>query len=505
MKKVNYIGLLVVTLLFGACDLDKYPYSEVAADKYVKDASSVNNLVMGCYSSLHKVMENEWAVTELRSDNGRMYATGSSASTTKLVEQLDQGTIVAEHQWVEEYWNACYATIARVNNTLFWLDVVKDETLRQQYEGEVLFLRALAYFNIVRLWGPTFIVTSKTSSDVARNMQRSTVEEVYQLIEGDLEKVIDNGWLPETMPEADLGRADRNAAKALLAKVYATHYKAGDEKYARAAQLCKEVLESAAVGNPQSASDLVAYHKIFDISNEMNKEIIFAVRYLSGNVGLGSPFGNMFAPVNNGANVIIGTSSGYNTPSDNIITAYGTRGSADKRLDVNIAQKYYNSTTNTWVTTGNCRYCKKYTNPVSTQYDGESDWPLIRVGDIALLYAELTNEISGPTSENLNYLNMICERAGVSTYTLTDLSNRYDFREAVRKERRLELAFENQRWFDLLRWGIATQTVNSYFKREAFYSEYTYKVNDIADWQTFLPIPVGVLNINPDAAQNTGY
>ena len=293
--------------------------------------------------------------------------------------------------------------------------------------------------------------------------------------------------------------------RCFLIKVYATHYKSGDAKYARAAQLCKEVLESAAVGNPQSGADLGAYDKIFDTSNEMNKEIIFAVRYLSGNVGLGSPFGNMFAPINNGANVIIGASLGYNTPSDNIIAAYGARGATDKRLDVNIAQKYFNSTTQEWVTTGNCRYCRKYTTEVSTQYDGESDWPIIRVGDVALLYAELSNEISGPSADNLKYLNMICERAGVSTYTLADLSNRYDFREAVRNERRLELAFENQRWFDLLRWGDAARTVNNYFKSETFYSGYTYTVNDIEDWQTFLPIPVSVVNINPDIAQNAGY
>ena len=58
------------------------------------------------------------------------------------------------------------------------------------------------------------------------------------------------------------------------------------------------------------------------------------------------------------------------------------------------------------------------------------------------------------------------------------------------------LLFENQRWFDMLRWGTAAQTVNNYFKSETFYSEYTYVVNDIADWQTFLPIPVSVININ---------
>lgn len=136
---------------------------------------------------------------------------------------------------------------------------------------------------------------------------------------------------------------------------------------------------------------------------------------------------------------------------------------------------------------------------------GESDWPVIRVADIALLYAELTNEISGPSADNLKYLNMVCERAGVSTYTLTDLPSLYDFRKAVRNERRLELAFENQRWFDLLRWGIATQTVNNYLNSELLYTEYSYTVNDIEDWQTFLPIPVSVIDINPEIAQNTGY
>ena len=266
MKKINYIGLLLIVMVFSACDLDQYPYSEVAADKYVKDASSVNNLVLGCYNSLHDVMYYEWAMTELRSDNGRMYAAGSSSNTTRLVEQLDQGTIVPENEWVETYWNACYATIARVNNVISYLDVVTDETLRNQYEGEVLFLRSLEYFNLVRLWGPVFIVTSKVPSEVARDMQRSTVDEVYALIEGDLENIVNNELLPGKMADGDLGRADLNAAKALLAKVYATHYQAGDEKYARAARLCKEVLESESVGNPQSGSDLVAYDKVFDLS-----------------------------------------------------------------------------------------------------------------------------------------------------------------------------------------------------------------------------------------------
>lgn len=501
MKVKNIAIMGIAVLCLASCNLDQYPYSETAADEYVTDDNSVNNLVMGCYNGLHDVMYYEWAMTELRSDDARMYATGSSSNTSKLVEQLDQGVINTEHEWVEKYWNACYALISRTNNVLANTSVVADESHKKMYEGEARFLRALEYFNLVRLWGPVFIVTSKTPSDVARNMQRSSVDEVYALIEGDLELILDQQLLPEKQSDANLGRVDMNAAKALLAKVYATHYTIGDEKFSKAATLCKEVLESASVGNPQTGTDLVSYQKIFDTDNEMNKEIIFAVRYLSGNVGLGSPFGNLFAPINNGANVIVGAANWYNAPSDNMINAY-IQENDQVRLNANIAQKYHNATTDQWV---EATYCCKYTHPVTTQYDGESDWPIIRVGDIALLYAELQNEMSGPSAEALKYLNMIRERAQVAPYTLQELGNKYDFRMAVRKERRLELAFENQRWFDLMRWGTATETVNDYLANEAFYAGYTYTVNPIKDWQNYLPIPVSVKNINPDVAQNAGY
>ena len=492
---------IVGALSFSSCNLDQYPYSEVASDEYVTDDNSVNDLVMGCYNGLHDVMYYEWAMTELRSDNARMYNNNSSSNTTKLIEQLDQNVINTEHEWVESYWKACYALITRTNNVLASVQVVKNEANKKMYEGEARFLRALEYFNLVRLWGPVFIVTSKTPSDVARNMQRSSVADVYALIEGDLETIVDQQLLPAKQPDALLGRADMNAAKALLAKVYATHYAVSDEKYQQALNLCKDVLGSETVGNPQTAADLVPYASVFDINNEMNKEIIFAVRYLSGKIGLGSPFGNLFAPINNGANVIVGTANWFNSPSDNLINAYIMEGDETRR-NVNIAQKYYNATTGQWV---EATYCCKYTNPVTTNFDGESDWPIIRVGDIALLYAELLNETVGPSTEALKYVNMIRERAGIAPYALEQVGNKYDFRMAVRNERRLELAFENQRWFDLKRWDVATETINEYLSSESFYAGYTYRVNPISNWQTYLPVPVSVTNINPDVAQNAGY
>ena len=510
MKIKNIMAVLAAMMTLTGCDLDKYPVSEVAAEEYVKDDESLNTLVLGCYNGLHDVMYYEWALTELRSDNTRMHLTGSTSSSSKLVEQLDQGVINSEHAWVSSYWNGAYSTISRCNNVMGYLDKATTLDNRNRYEGEVLFLRSLQYFNLVRLWGPVFKVTRKISNEEARNMQRSSVDEIYDLIENDLRHIIDDNLLPSTNNDADLGRADMNAAKALLAKVYATSYTVGDPEYSQAATLCHEVLTSQAVGNPSSGADLVPYTDIFSTFNEMNREIIFAVRYIGGKVGLGSPFGNLFAPTNNGANVIMGTCSNYNCPSDNMLAAYDMNNGTDCRRDVNLAESYFNATTGQWVTR-NARFVCKYlnhdqaSNPITSQYDGDADWPVIRVGDIALLYAELTNEISGPGAEALKYLNMIRERAGLQAYTAAQLSSRYDFREAVRNERRLELAFENQRWFDLMRWGIARETVNNYISSESFYSGYSYTVNPLADWQVMLPIPIDVININPNVAQNFGY
>lgn len=509
MKLNKLIICAAAALAMVSCDLDKYPYSEVAAEGYVKGDASLNNLVVGCYNSLHGVMYYEWALTELRSDNARMYLNNSTSSQTKLVEQLDQSVVGAEHAWVSEYWNASYATIARCNNVISYLDKAETAEKRALYEGEALFLRSLQYFNLVRLWGPVFMVTKPVSNEQARTMQRSSVEDIYGLIEGDLSRIIDGKMLPEQRVDAELGRADMVAAKALLAKVYATHYSLGDEKYAKAAQLCLEVLRSQRVGNPMTAADMVPYADVFSTRNEMNREIIFAVRYTGGKIGLGSPFGQLFAPTNNGANVIMGSCMSYNYPPDNLIVLYN-QNPTDKRKDVNLAEGYFNATTGQWVEK-NGRHVRKYlnadqaSNPVTSQNDGSTDWPVIRVADIALLYAELVNELSGPTAEALGYLNMVRERAGVAAYSQAELAGRYEFRNAVRNERRLELAFENQRWFDLMRWGVARETVNKYLASESFYAGYSYSVNPLNEWQTYLPIPIDVININPNVAQNIGY
>lgn len=503
MKLLKYILIIAVSGLV-ACNMDGEVYSEPPADGYVKDATGVNSLLMGSYGLMHQVLYNEWAMTELRTDNTRMRSSNSTSSETKLVEQLDQSTVLSANAWVESYWTAAYHAIAGANSVFANLHFVADQKLYDQYKGEAHFLRALNYFNLVRLWGPVFKVTTKLTDAESRRMQRTPTEQIYELIESDLTAIVDGELLPEKYDATQLGRATMVAAKALLAKVYMTHYAPGDAKYLAAKTLLRDVI--AAVGNPGSGSALVPYDQTFSIRNEMNPEIIFAIRYTAGNKGLGSPFGGLFGPNNNGGNVIIGSPKQFNFPSDDLLSVF-KKYPEDKRIPVAYAEKYWNSTTQKWVTDAEkARFVCKFLSPVMTEYDGENDWPVIRVGDILLLYAELTAELEGVTADAVKYLNMTRERAGIPVYTMADFGSMTQFRAALREERRMELAFENQRFFDLKRWGIATQTINDFLliKESAFYSQYGY-VKAIQDWQTLLPIPLSVTNINPDVAQNVGY
>ncbi len=515
MKKL--FTILSAAVLVASCNLNQFPPSEIAANDFIKDEASLTIVANGMYKGMHSVLSNEWAVTELRSNNVRMRASGSSSNDTKLIEELDQGTINSTNTFHSDYWEACYKTIHRANTVLANLDKATDPKVHAQLKGEAQFIRAMLYFNLVRLWGPVFIVANAEDEARARDMQRSELEAVYAFIESDLKDIVENKLLPAKVSDTDKGRAELDAAKVLLAKVYMTVGKPGSEKYAAAKVLLKEVLDARYNGT------MVPYDKIFSSDNEMNDEIIFAVRYKAGNLGVGAPFSSMYGPLNNANNVVVGSPRHYNFPSDDLLASYEA---GDLRKDVTVAERYYNFTQKAWVeTSGSARFCNKYIGlkyeldpadpetPRSytvydqqvTANDSEVDFPVIRLADAMLLYAENVCETEGVQSEALDYVNAVRVRAGLAARNIAEVDSRYAFRNLIRHERRMELACENHHWYDLMRWGIAVATVNDFLATEALYSSYTYTVNPIEEWQVLLPIPVSVRNINPTVAQNPGY
>lgn len=490
--KHTFIGILSTCALgLASCDLNIMPESYIADINFYKNEAEVNTAVIGCYGGMHNSLNIEWALTELRSDNTRMNGTRSSNDAFMQLLALDLGTMDASNPNIRTYWEATYQNINNCNTLLNpgVMSVVEDEKKRAQFEGEALFIRAYHYFNLVRLFGPTFLVTEEVSMQESLRKDRSSVQAVYTQIINDLKLSVDD-LQDVTYSSNDLGRATALAAKSLLAKVYLTL-----GNYEAAQPLLNDVV--TAKGETLS----VRYAEVFDVTKEMNDEIIFAVRYKGGSLGIGSPFANTFAPQNSGANVITGSGDGKNYPTKEISAAYSKE---DLRKEVSMADTYYDKSKEM---EAQVAYVKKYLSEVAVRYDAENDWPILRYADVLLMYAEVLNEVEGP-SAGLKYLNLVRERAGLPEIESSEVTTRNVFRTYLEKERRLELAFENQRWFDLLRWGKAIEVVNKHIQETEwdFYSGYTQQINKLKEHQLILPIPQSVIDNNPGViTQNPNY
>lgn len=501
---IKYISILSLVFLFLSCDdfLIRGPIDQLGEPDFYKNTEEVNQGVMACYNGMQACANAEFYLTEIRSDNTR----GNTATSQSLTDLffIDIYNMSASNPYVNTYWEAVYHNISRCNKAISYLGVVENDSTKKQYEGEALFIRAYHYFNLVRLFGPVFKVTENITYQQAAKYERSSVNDIYTLITDDLEKIVDSTdpLLPSTYPSTEKGRIDVWAAKALLAKVYLTL-----GEYDKVKTLLTDVKDNSGY------KLLSTYASVFDTGNEMNDEILFTIRYKAGGYGLGSPFANLFAPSSSYTAVITGGGDGRNTPTEDLVSAYE---SADTRK----AASYSYTWTNPNGATEHTSYVTKFYSQVATKYDAENDWPILRFSDVLLMLGEVENELSGP-SAGLPYLNQIRNRAGLLSLTTETISNKVLFRLAMEKERRLEFAFENQRFFDLLRTDRIVEVMKNHFLTEVIRSNstaaltsyyqnpsytYTYKPDPIIPTnKLILPIPSKVLEQSTLATQNPGY
>src|SRR5690606_18488228 len=188
---------------------------ETTTDYFYSNAEEVGFAVIAIYNSLHNIMNVEWMVTELRSDNTYMNVDSSSSSDIPL-RTLDRFEVISTNEHVEEYYRSSYSLIALANRVLENLEVVNDENLRNQYEGEARFLRAHAYFNLVRLFGAVPIVDKIITGEEGLDLDRAPEEDVFLFIEEDLRQA--STLLPEGYNSGNLGRITQWGAKGLLGK-----------------------------------------------------------------------------------------------------------------------------------------------------------------------------------------------------------------------------------------------------------------------------------------------
>jgi len=519
-NKISLILVFITAIAFSGCDniITDVPESALTQTDFFTTPTRINNGIMGCYEGMANIKEVEWRFTEIRSDNTCVSSTGTGQTDRADICDLKFFRTSPSQTGLLNFWYLLYQNISNVNSILPFVakgqTYVPVETQREQYEGELLFIRAFHYYTLVSLWGNMFKVTGVVGPNEAKTIPRSPVSEIYNdIIIPDLIKAANQ--LPPSYSSSDAGRITKWAAKSLLAKAYMMI--GGDANLTLAKGLLEEVMETPqhgllTTGITVGGKLLSPFASIFDVSNEMNKEIIFAIRYKGGAYGIGSTFWGTFAPEGSANQILkIGTPIGNNNPTPDLMNQFYTD-STDTRIDASFRIWKKSSTTN-------IPYISKYIDANMTQaLQAENDWIEIRYADIVLLHAEIEAQQSDFPAA-LNDVNRIRTRAGIKSYISFD--SKTEALDSVYTERRKELAFENQRWFDLLRMGDAygdPEKAINILKTSVFVTDWTalYSLYSpilpptessfITD-RLLLPIPQQEIDTNNDMVipQNTGY
>ncbi len=502
MKRLIILAILTITSFScGKEFIDLQPISDMNAGIFYKTEQDMNQAVMSPYSSLRSLYNQVFIyVGEVRSDNTTFsWVPGNSKDMTSIDNFGD--VLLSDNGFVLTVWNNAYNTILRSNVVLDKIDAVpfKDPKLKEQYKAEAQFIRALMYFWLVRVYGDVPKVEKELSVDEAYTLGRAPTQEIYDLIIADLKFAEAN--LPATYAAVDKGRVTLGGAKGLLAKVYMTMagypLKKGASHYALAEAKALEVMN-----NPQYS--LVAdYKTLFDVTKKNSTESLFEVQYKKGGTGTGSPWNNDFAPRFSNKEVVpVGDKSGFNAPTPSMASAYET---GDPRKAISMSDGYVSTATNKPVTE---KYIKKYYDVSFAGSDNDNNWIELRLADLYLLYAEALVRQGKQPDVALTYLNKIRQRARSGTGGTTGVLGDYkpfgsnaDFLLAIEKERRVELAFENHRWFDLVRTERAKDVMIQEQKEQTGFNPSTWSDNML-----LFPIPLQVIQVNPEKIkQNPGY
>jgi hypothetical protein len=484
MKKLN-IYLYVCFLFAGvSCSkkfIDLNPVSNASVTDFYKSADDARVGLNGVYANLQAngVSKNNYIFGEISSDNTQPVFSG----TVTDQDEFDRFYIRTTNPFISERWNDCYKGIAAANLFLERIDPIRmTDTLKQRYTGEAKFIRGYLYFELVRTFGDVPLVTKSLISSLSEGYDygRNTAAEVYAQVEKDLTEA--EAVLPVSYKGADIGRITKGAADAMLGKVYLTEHKFD----AAGAALLKVI--------NLNIYDTVAYADAFDPAKKNGKESVFEIQFAAGLNTLGNPWPNSFAPLNSGNVIIAFGGDGNNRPSQDLIDAYEP---GDIRKDFSLATSYVNAAGQTISDV----FIKKYRNASPAQKnDNPNNIPVIRYADVVLMYAECLNEQGyDGAGDAMKYLNMIRIRARLPVKTAADIPDQASFRLAMEQERRVEFAFESQRWWDLVRTGRAITVING--KAGSINI-----VQPITQNNMVFPIPQSQIDINKNKIhQNQGY
>ena len=488
MKYIKYITAVLAVTVFVSCNdyLEPVPSSSITSGNYYTTAAELETGLLGAYAAVKGIndydkdnnhgVQYEFYVTEMRSDNTSTKSPDSEDASD--AGQLESFSVLPTNSFVLNYYSSYFQVVYRANIILDNLGVVKDTKKAAALEAEAKFLRAYAYFNLVRLFGDIPLVNRVISpSETDIQYTRVATSTIYDFIVADLTTAV-SGLDPEvTGFPFYKTRASKAAAQALLAKVYLTIKT--PEAYTKAQLLCESII------NSKKYSLQSNFHNVF--YNERNSEIIFAIGYENGIQANSQTFSSEWMNA-------VGRSSGVNYATTDVVAA----------IDANGGNRKADSYREDPISTGTIRYqvAKFFPNGENGGSDGKTftglprlagnDWIILRYADVLLMHAEAilagANETSAATA--IASFKVVRDRAGLTTPAIIKKAD-------LLLERRVEFAFENHRFFDLIRFGEAENVLRAFSLANNFKFEST---------DLLLPIPKNEINLSKGAMkQNPGY
>jgi tetratricopeptide (TPR) repeat protein len=521
---MKYSVIIAAGLVVAAAGCSKkfvtlYPEGQVNEGNFYRSAADFQEALVGAYAPLRAAANVAFYLEEMRGDNSffdyNAKDRGGSGSE-ELAEFLDN----SGNTTIQTIWTADYQGIQRANVIL---DKMKTppgdmtDSARNQVTGQAEALRAHYYFELVRLFGSVPLYLHEVTNAQNAVVNRSPVDTVYAQIISDLSDALNRLSPPAKFPQS--GAVTKGMVATELGLVYLTR-----KQYDKATPLFQSVTRMGYALLPN-------YADVFKTANKNSRESIFEVQYKSGTDGQASQFIYDFIPTTPSTGVILGsaanynnTAGGWNIPTQNLINAYEP---GDSRLDagIGVVKGHLNgqndflpdsvvSILNNKDTAGKGygyttspahRFVKKQYNPPYTTplvYNTDDNWPVYRYADVLLMLAESLNE-EGQPGAALPFLNQVRQRAGLSPATTTDQGQ---LRDTIAHERRVELAFENHRWFDLVRTGqaIAVMTAYGTGQKQAFPFLLPTAYN-VTPNKLIYAIPFRETQVNPGLGQNPGY
>lgn len=498
MKNIlKYITIVALIISAGCSDdyLDKAPLDQFTTEVFFQTDEHALQAVNAAYDPFQfwEYYSNRFQyLGNIASDDA--VKGGFGASDQAQFEQINNFTIFPDNVALKNRWQAIYVGIFRANIVLDNVpDIDMDETLKARVIAEAKFIRALNYFNLVVAFGGVPLIDRQLEIN-EQNVPRSTTAETWAFIEKDLNEAAADLPIFSDYSSSDLGRATSGAAVGLLGKALVYQ-----QKWAEAETALKRIT-SGSLG----AYDLVAdYRSLFDGTNENSVESLFEIQFSAGVSVL--PWAT---PADGNGSALNTTSGpqgvefdgwGFNVPTQDLVDAYETTtgGGEDPRLSATVFRDGDVVNGLPYEAQSETGYrCKKYVigNGIagSTVIDSPVNFNVLRYADILLLLAEALNEQAGKQDEAVTHLNTVRNRAGLALLPTTG-NGQATLRTAIQQERRIELALEGERFFDLVRTGEApTVLAAAGFK---------------APKHNLMPIPQAEMDVNTALAgnQNPGY